>query len=66
MSWIERYTTQGHGESLGTVTGSPEISREGKGGSSDTLHIFDVYTCTALTQPAKYRTVSPGGDIAVR
>ena len=40
-----------NGESLGTVTGSPETSREREGGSSDTLCTLDVNPCTTLPSP---------------
>ena len=65
MSWSVRYTTQ-KSKGFRTITGSPETSREGERGSSDTLCTLDVYPCTTLPQPARYRTVSPGRDIAVR
>ena len=55
-----------YSEGFGTITGSPETSREGERGSSDTLCTLDVYPCTTLPQPARYRTVSPGRDIAVK
>ena len=54
-----------NGLGLGTVAGGPESSREGEGGSSDALCTINVDPCTALPQPARNRTVSPGSDVAV-
>ena len=54
-----------NGVSLGTVAGGPESSREGEGSSSDILCTLNVDPCTTLPHPARYRTVSPGSDVAV-
>ena len=51
MSWSERYTplkSIKNGVSLGTVADSPESSREGEGGSSDTFCTLNVDPCTTL------------------
>ena len=62
MSWSERYTTQKHvgSEGFGTITDSPETSREGERGSSDTLCTLNVYPCPSPpgTEPSVQAEIS--------
>ena len=54
-----------NGIGLGTVADGPESSREGEGGSSETLCTINVDPCTTLPQLARNQTVNPGSDVAV-